>query len=152
MKKVHSKEKKKRNINTSLQGKDAPRHSLNGGSPTEHQKMFAKICDIVGWDSKTLDEKGRGQVGQTLGILEKAGYTLADLDRFGPDVWVHDWRWVKNKDRPTLTQLRQEIGKLRAPKFNSNGASSGGEKTWAEKFASQEQPDYILKMQRGERP
>lgn len=119
---------------------------------TEQQKMFETICDIVGWDYRTLDAKSKGMVAQTLGIFRKASYTLAELDRFWPEVWACDWRWTKNKQRPTLTQLRQEIGKLRAPDFKANGATSGGEKSWAEKFASQDIPEYILKMQRGEGP
>lgn len=81
---------------------------------TEHQQMFDKTCDIVGIDYHTITEDQRGQVNQTVGILRKAGYTLVELNRFGPEVWAHDWRWKKNRDRPSLSQLRQEIGKLRA--------------------------------------
>jgi hypothetical protein len=150
--KLNTQKKKEITTNTSLRGKDAAQPSLNGGPPTEHQQMFAKICDIVGWDHKALDEKSQGQVAQTLGILKKAGYTLADLTRFGTDVWALDWRWIKQKQRPTLVQLRQEIGKLKAPGFTANGSTAGKELTWAEKFANQDIPDYILKMQRGEGP
>lgn len=84
---------------------------------SEHQQMFGKICDIVGWDHKALSSDSRGKVAQTLGILEKAGYGLRDLNRFGVDVWAKDIRWVKFKQRPTLTQLREEIGKLRQTGF-----------------------------------
>ena len=95
--------------------KEAP---ASGGAtgervPTAHQQMFEKICNIVGWDWKTIGEKEKGQVAQTLGILKEAGYTLDDLNRFGKEVWINDWRWVKHKQYPTLTLLRSEIGKLR---------------------------------------
>jgi hypothetical protein len=116
-------------------------------APTEQQQMFAKMCSIVGWDHTALDERSRGEVATALKALKKADppYTLADLNDFGPKVWAQDWRWIKNKQRPTLTQLRQEIGKLRAQDFGANGAVSPS--TWAQAFAHQEVPDYIRKMQ-----
>ena len=124
----------------------------------EHQQMFAKLCEIVGWDCKTLDERSRGQIAQTLGTLEKAEppYTLTDLNDFGAKVWAHDWRWQKNKQRPTLTQLRQEIGKLRAKEFQTNGTgppATGAEK-WRQFFEQQDadEPEYLKKMQNGNQP
>jgi hypothetical protein len=75
--------------------------------------LFEKICQIVGWDWKTIGEKEKGQVAQTLGILKRADYTLDELNRFGREVWVKDWRWEKYKQYPTLSLLRSEIGKLR---------------------------------------
>jgi hypothetical protein len=89
------------------------------GAPvaTEQQQMFGKICDIVGWDYKTLSRDSQGQIAQTLGILKDAGYGMGELNRFGAEVWVKDWRWIKFKQRPTLTQLREEIGKLKKSNF-----------------------------------
>lgn len=105
-------------------GGDVPAESTKP-EPTEHQKMFAKICEIVGWDYQTLDKRSKGEVAQTLGFLKdaKPPYTLADLNDFGRKVWALDWRWSKNKQRPTLTQLRQEIGKLRAQDFDAPGTN-----------------------------
>lgn len=81
---------------------------------SEQQMFFGKVCEIVGWDYGTIDKSSKGQVAQTVGVLKRNGYTLEELNRFGREVWAKDWRWKKSKSRPTLTQLRQEIGKLRA--------------------------------------
>lgn len=81
---------------------------------TPQQELFGAVCEAVGWDYKTLSEKDKGQVAQACGILAKASYTVDDLRRFMVEVWFHDWRWEKHQQRPTLNQLRQEIGKLRA--------------------------------------
>ena len=81
--------------------------------PTPHQQMFGKICEVVGWDCKTIDEKSRLQLAQTAKILTEAGYTPADLDQWWDQVWKLDWRWTQKHSRPTLNQLRQEIGKVR---------------------------------------
>lgn len=94
-------------------------------TPSEHQQMFAKVCEIVGWDYRTLDGKSKGRVAQTLGILQKANYTLEELNRFGVEVWRNDWRWKKNRQRPTLEQLRQEIGQLRAPSIAASQTLEG---------------------------
>jgi phage replication O-like protein O len=80
---------------------------------TPQQGLFGAVCDAIGWDYRTLSKKDRGQVAQTCGILSKATYTIDDVQKFMVDIWFHDWRWQKNQQRPTLTQLRQEIGKLR---------------------------------------
>jgi hypothetical protein len=82
-------------------------------APTPQTNMFGKICEVVGWDHHTLSEKDKGQIIQTVGILSKAGYTPADLDRFWDQVWKFDWRWMDRHSRPSIAQLRQEIGKLR---------------------------------------
>lgn len=120
-----------------------------GGNSSDHQRMFAKVCDIVGWDVKTLDEKSKGQVAQTVGFLGKASppYTLEDLNQFGAQVWANDWRWQKNRQRPTLTQLRQEIGKLRAKDFPAgkvytNGKSAASTLEWGVVLDSQV-PEYF---------
>lgn len=96
--------------------------SKSASPPTPQQTMFGKICEIIGWDYNTLNEKDRGQVAQTAGILSKGGYTVEELDRFWDNVWKQDWRWINKHSRPSLNQLRQEIGKVRstAPTTTSN--------------------------------
>ena len=74
--------------------------------------MFGAVCECVGYDYRTLTDKDKKQVAQTVGILAKAEYTVADVRRFMTDVWFNDWRWQKSQQLPTLTQLRTEIGKL----------------------------------------
>ena len=110
---VVAKEKPVRKSAKKKEKKDAPPVDEAPKLPTEHQQMFEKICQIVGWDWKTIGEKEKGQVAQTLGILKRADYTLDELNRFGREVWVKDWRWEKYKQYPTLSLLRSEIGKLR---------------------------------------
>lgn len=82
--------------------------------PTPQQELFAAVAEAVGWDLQTLSTRDRGQLAQTVGMLAKAGYTVADVGRFMVEVWFRDWRWEKNNSHPTLNQLRQEIGKLRS--------------------------------------
>ena len=83
-------------------------------NPTAHQAMFGAVCEAVGWDYRVLDARGSGQVAQTARILRDAGYEAEDVYDFIDNVWIKDWRWVKNNQLPTLTQLRQEIGKVKA--------------------------------------
>ena len=94
---------------------------------TEHQKFFHGVCYIVGWDYKTLTSEQQAQVAQTVGILQKAGYERPHLRQFWETVWPKDWRWLKHKQRPTLNQLRSEIGKLRIDA--QKGALDGGNGT-----------------------
>lgn len=97
-------------------------------TPTPQQEMFGAVCEAVGWDHNTLTQDDKGQVAQAVGVLLKAEYTVGDLRRFMIEIWFHDWRWQKHQQRPTLKQIRQDIGKLRAivpeqvPR-NGNGVS-----------------------------
>jgi hypothetical protein len=87
---------------------DAPKHA------TPQQEMFGAICAAIGWDHKTISKKDAGMVAQTVGALTKAEYTVEDIRQFMIDIWFKDWRWEKKRQHPTLSQLRQEIGKLRS--------------------------------------
>lgn len=110
----HNTQKKKRNKRSVPNGTAVDTAPPPPKEPTEHQRYFGKVCEIVGWDYRTIGPEKRGQVAQTMDILKNAGYTLDDLCRFGRDVWVKDWRWKKNREYPTLDILRTEIGKLRS--------------------------------------
>jgi hypothetical protein len=81
---------------------------------TPGQAMFAAICEALGWDFKTLAKKQKNEVAEVVVALTAANYTVEDISRFMTEIWFHDWRWEKHEQRPTLNQLRQEIGKLRA--------------------------------------
>ena len=72
------------------------------------------MCWIVGLDHTTISTARRGQLNQARGILVKAGYTADDLVAFWEQVWKKDWRYTKNKSKPTIQQLRDEIGKVKA--------------------------------------
>ena len=80
---------------------------------TDQQEWFKVVCAIVAWDSKVLGAKEKAQVAQTITILKGAGYTLEEAKSFLEKVWMKDWRYKKDGQMPTLTQLRTEIGKLR---------------------------------------
>jgi hypothetical protein len=95
--------------------------------PTEHEQLFGAVCWLIGWESATLAREQRSQVAQTVGILKRAGYGIDDLRRFWTDVWLSDWRWRKEKARPTLTILRAEIGKLRVDERDLEGGTRGEE-------------------------
>lgn len=102
--KVLKKEEKKVKENTATQEKTL----------TPQQAMYGAICEALGWDYHTITEKDQVRVAQAVKILSKANYTVDDIRRFMLEVWFHDWRWEKYSQRPTLEQLRQDIGKLRA--------------------------------------
>lgn len=117
-------------------------------TPTPQQEMFQALCDAVGWDPALLTVEQRGQVGQTMAALQKAGYTLDEVCRFRPEVWAHDWRWTKNKSYPTLNQVRSEIAKVR--KTDSRGGSGQGGNSGGDNRLSEEDVAAI-RRQREER-
>lgn len=86
---------------------------LEPKQPTEQQRKFQLLCNIVGWDYKILTPQQTGQVAQTLGILCKAGYTEEHLKQFHDQVWAKDWRWQQHHSYPSLAQVRAEMGKLK---------------------------------------
>lgn len=73
-------------------------------------ELYAWICGI---DWQTCNDNKRGQLNQACGKLKAAGYTEQDLRAFWQDVWLTDWRWTKHGSRPTIQQVRNEIGKVR---------------------------------------
>lgn len=79
------------------------------------QAMYQAVCKVVGWDRKTIPKLDQQEAAETATILLNAGYVVDDMDRFLTEVWAHDWRWKKNRERPKPKQIREEIGKLRAP-------------------------------------
>jgi phage replication O-like protein O len=103
--------RKERKIKESTKSTD-PFSGEKDGTP--QQKLFGAVCEAVGWDYRTLTEKDRAQVAQACGVLSKADYGVVDIRRFMVEIWFHDWRWEKHHQHPTLSQLRQEIGKIRS--------------------------------------
>jgi hypothetical protein len=81
---------------------------------TAQQEYFGAVCKCVGYDPKVITKEQTGQVAQTVGVLQDAGYSIDDLRSFW--AWWHknDWRGQKGQ-LPTLPQLRSEIGKIRLP-------------------------------------
>ena len=76
--------------------------------------MFGVICDCVGIDTRIITEKQRGQVAQAAKVLSEAGYTVTDLMAFRKYWFTQDWRGSKRHEWPTLSQLREELGKVKA--------------------------------------
>lgn len=102
--------------------------------------MYQAVCKAVGWDRKTIPKLDQQEAAETATILLNAGYVVEDMDRFLTEVWVHDWRWKKNRERPKPEQIREEIGKLRAtlPEvmfMNGTGASPNDAMSEAKKNA-----------------
>ncbi len=93
--------------------KENPTPDAAAPLPTEQQRKFQLLCNIVGWDYKILTPQQTGQVVQTLGILCKAGYTEEHLAKFHDQVWAKDWRWQQHHSYPSLAQVRAEMGKLK---------------------------------------
>lgn len=81
---------------------------------TPQQEMYAAICEALGWDYHIITDRNKVRVAQTVKLLTKSGYAVADIRRFMTEIWFADWRWVKHRSYPTLTQLREEIGKTRS--------------------------------------
>lgn len=108
MNKTQSSEQDLLNKNTATQP------AMQEKTLTPQQAMFGAVCEAVGWDHHTITDKSKAQVAQAVAVLLKANYTVEDIRRFMVDIWFHDWRWEKNQQRPTLSQLREDIGKLRA--------------------------------------
>jgi phage replication O-like protein O len=97
----------------SLKESNTKESMLDAAPLTDQQEWFKVVCAIVAWDSKVLGAKEKAQVAQTITILKGAGYTLEEAKSFLEKVWMKDWRYKKDGQMPTLTQLRTEIGKLR---------------------------------------
>ena len=96
--------------------------------PNPHKvNMFGVICDCVGIDTRIMTDKQRGQVAQAAKVLSEAGYTVADLMSFHRYWFTQDWRGLKRHEWPTLSQLREELGKVKAvPYLPADSPSSGG--------------------------
>jgi hypothetical protein len=103
-----------------------PRKRRKPERTTEQQEYFGAVCFCVGWDYKTITETQSGQVAQTVGVLQKASYSLDDLRAFYRYWHNEDWRG-KQGQYPTLSQLRAEIGKVKAlPGFVDAGTNGNG--------------------------
>jgi hypothetical protein len=78
------------------------------------QLLYRAVCEILGWDYKTLSVKSQVQVAAAVRKLMAADYTCEELERFMGEVWALDWRWQKKKKRPDLEEFQAEVGKLRS--------------------------------------
>lgn len=92
------------------------KESISSPQPalTPQQEMYGAICEAMGWDYHVIAEEDRIQVAKTVKSFVAGGYAVNDIRRVMVEVWFKDWRWTEKGQRPTLKQLKQEIGKLRA--------------------------------------
>ena len=140
-----------KNRNQEVLADASPDSSSSDGEKTEseHQKFFGALCWVVGWDHHVITKEQKGQIAQALGILKKEGYTIDDLRVFWRDVWCKDWRYTKNGSRPTPTQVRAEIGKVKkaaAPEgFEEPKPAATGEISWTQMIAQMNanEPEYM---------
>jgi hypothetical protein len=121
----------KRKIKERSKEKSASHPALQENARTPQQVFFGVICDALGWDTQTITEGDKLRVAQAVKILIQADYSVDDIRRFMVEVWFRDWRWQKHQQRPTLSQLRQEIGKVRLPLDGFVGTAGGVARTTA---------------------
>ena len=76
---------------------------------SEHKEMFGIIQNITAADAKLQASR----IGKCARELIDAGYTVEMMKRFGTDVWARDWRWEKNRQRPTFDDITKNVGKLK---------------------------------------
>ncbi len=123
---ANNKRNRKERSKENVKEKCASHPALQETARTAHQVMFGAICEALGWDSRTITEGDKLRVAQGAKILTRADYAAGDIQRFMVEVWFRDWRWQKYQQRPTLTQLRQEIGKVRLePDASEQNAGKG---------------------------
>ncbi len=121
----------KRKIKERSKEKSASHPALQENARTPQQVFFGVICEALGWDTQTITEGDKLRVAQAVKILIQADYSVDDIRRFMVEVWFRDWRWQKHQQRPTLSQLRQEIGKVRLPLDEFVGTAGGVARTTA---------------------
>lgn len=111
---------------TAVPSTPKPKRKQTDKAPTVQQEYFGAVCACVGWDCNTITKEQKGQVAQTAGVLQEAGYSLEDLRTFWRYWHDEDWRGQKGQ-KPTLSQMRAEIGKIRgyAPPAAANGKVTG---------------------------
>jgi hypothetical protein len=90
------------------------------------QHLYQAVCEILGWDSKTLSRKSQALVSEAVRKLIAAGYSGDEVECFMGEVWALDWRWTKKKQRPTLEEFQAEVGKLHAGTVQTRRNYSGG--------------------------
>jgi hypothetical protein len=123
---ANNKRNRKERSKENVKEKCASHPALQETARTAHQVMFGAICEALGWDSRTITEGDKLRVAQGAKILTRADYAAGDIQRFMVEVWFRDWRWQKYQQRPTLTQLRQEIGKVRLEPDDSDKYAGKG--------------------------
>lgn len=76
-----------------------------------HSLMVKALADVSGMDMKISSNAGR--IVRTSKELREAGYSHENVYRFF-DYWKKsDWRWRKNGQRPALTVIKSDIGKMK---------------------------------------
>ena len=111
---------KEKDIKETIKEKECASHrtpastSAATQSDTPRDFFLERMWWIVGVDWNTIPANKRGELNQAKGILTKAGYSADDLVEFWEKVWKKDFRWRDKRSRPTIQQLRLEIGKVKA--------------------------------------
>lgn len=85
--------------------KDTP--SLRSGG---HREMVQAIENLTMLDMKI--KSNAGQIVRLSKELRQAGYEAEHVKQFG-EHWKTDWRYKKDQSPPSITVLRQEIGKVK---------------------------------------
>lgn len=85
-----------------------------------HQLLVEALEKVTKMDMKIKSNAGR--IVRTAKELRQAGYTSADVYRFG-NAWLKDWRYRADKKPPTLNVIKTEIGSVK-PEENPRGHES----------------------------
>lgn len=97
---------------SAVEEQDADEDKIAFDKQTPQQRQFTLLAWMVGWDVDIITKAEKGQIAQTIGILNEGSRFEPELRRFWTDIWTKDWRWEKHRQRPTLKDIRTEIGKL----------------------------------------
>lgn len=109
----------------------------NGKEPTENQKWFEAMCQIVygHQDYGLLSKTDRMAIGTTVTAIRKSSenYTIPELWDWFEHKWSQEWpgkqKGTAEIQRPMLKQVKQGIGRMRAiqplPAVESKGSANG---------------------------
>jgi hypothetical protein len=75
-----------------------------------HALMVKALETVTGMDMSIKTNAGR--IVRASKELLEAGYTDRDVNRFFEHWKKNDWRWRRNREKPHLTTIKAEIGKV----------------------------------------
>lgn len=84
-------------------------------TPPSHPDTWGDFLGALCWvchqhqEIDSLTEAQKGALTAEAKKLYAAGYTRSNLRRWLEDEWYKDWRWKKDKQRPTPAQVRAMI-------------------------------------------
>lgn len=99
-------------IEPSIEPSEEPCMSADADSTlTEWQEFMGGLCWVCHGHMKvnSLTESQKGQLTAEAKRISKLGYGREQLREWFVNIWQLDWRWKKNKQRPTPADVRSSI-------------------------------------------